>query len=634
MEMNAMKSRQANQHASGRLLKRLGLKRLGLKRLGLKKLGYGVGLVGAGLVVTVAFSMYASAAPPKTASKAASNQVAESTASTSEASTKPAESTPKATKGAANSYGIPQVEAINELARKSWTDHHLTPSPVATDGQWCRRVFLDVIGRIPRVDELEKFLTDHSANRKLNLVNRLLGDEYVEEYARHWSNIWTTILIGRSAGSKADDKIPVDRDGMAQYLRDSFGRNKPYQVMVKELVSAKGSIKPGDEGYNGAANFLSAKMEDNGIQATAKTAQIFLGLSVQCTQCHNHPFNDWKQEKFWEMNAFFRQTKVIKTMAKKKKVEDAQLVNVDFRGEGGDPQNAELYYEQRNGIMRVAYPVFVDGQEISRSGFLKDVDRRTVLANMIIASPYMSRAIVNRMWGHFMGYGFTKPVDDMGPHNPPSNPDLLERLANDFSVHQYANDGYDLKQLMRWIVLSEPYALSSRIIPGNRSDDPNLGEKPQYSHFYLRQMSAEELYESLLTATSADKTRGSSDEQEKAKQEWLKQFVINFGTDDGGETTTFNGTIPQTLMMFNGSLMKGATAAEKGSVLDLVANNSRMSPTDKINYLYLAGLSRKPNHIELELANQLLMARRGSTVGALQDVWWAVLNSNEFIINH
>jgi len=614
METNAMKSRRTNQQAGGKLLKRL---------------GYGFGMA-----AVVAFSMYATAAPPETGAKPASTQLAETTSTTPEVTAKPAETTPKPTKGAANSYDIPQVAAINELVRKSWADHHLTPSPVAGDGQWCRRVFLDVIGRIPRVDELEKFVADHSANRKLNLVNRLLGDEYVVEYARHWSNIWTTILIGRSSGAKADDKIPVDREGMAQYLRDSFGRNKPYHQMVKELVAAKGDIKPGEDGYNGAVNFISGKLEDNGIQATAKTAQIFLGLSVQCTQCHNHPFNDWKQNQFWEMNAFIRQTKVIKTMAKKKKVEDAEVVNVDFRGEGGDPKNAELYYEQRNGIMRVAYPVFVDGQEISRSGLIKDVDRRTELANLIIASPYMSRAIVNRMWGHFMGYGFTKPVDDMGPHNPPTNPELLDRLAADFAVHQYATDGYDLKQLMRWIVLSEPYGLSSRIIPGNRTDDPNLGEKPQFSHFYLRQMSAEELYESLLTATSADKTRGNSEEQEKAKQEWLKQFVINFGTDDGGETTTFNGTIPQTLMMFNGSLMKGATAAEKGSVLDVVANNSRYSPTDKINYLYLAGLARKPNRTELELANALLMARKGSTVAALQDVWWAVLNSNEFIINH
>ncbi len=432
---------------------------------------------GAGMAGIVAFSLYATAAQPVSTSKASSGELAETTSTAPEISTKGVESAPKATKGAGNSYGIPQVEAINELARKSWTDHHLMPSPMATDGQWCRRVFLDVIGRIPRVDELEKYLADHSANRKVNLVDRLLGPEYVEEYARHWSNIWTTILIGRSTGAKADDKIPVDRESMAQYLRRSFEKNKPYHTMVKELLTATGDIKPGEDDSNGAVNFLSGKMEDNGIQATAKTAQIFLGLSVQCTQCHNHPFNDWKQNQFWEMNAFFRQTKVIKTMAKKKKVEDAKLVDVNFRGEGSDPHSAELYYEQRNGIMQVAYPVFVDGQEISRSGFIKDVNRRDELAKMIVASPYLSKAIVNRMWGHFMGYGFTKPVDDMGPHNPPTNPELLDRLAADFSVHQYASDGYDLKQLMRWIVLSEPYSLSSADHAGQQDRRSDVGRE-------------------------------------------------------------------------------------------------------------------------------------------------------------
>lgn len=586
----------------------------------------------------VAFSVFAAAASADSTNSRGVGEVAEvntsSATSASTESSKPIEGLPKSAKPAANSYGLPQVAAINELVRKTWADHKLTPSPAATDGQWCRRVYLDIVGRIPTVNELQRFLADHSSNRKLNLVNRLLGDEYTIEYARNWSNIWTTILIGRSAGTKEDNRMPVDREGMAQWLRDSFGRNKPYDRMVKELVSATGDIKPGEPDFNGAVNFISGKMDDNGVQATAKTAQIFLGMSVQCTQCHNHPFNDWKQNQFWQMNAFFRQTKVIKTMARKKRVEDAKLVDENFMGEGGDPEKADLYYEQRNGIMQVAYPVFVDGTEISRSGLIKDVNRRNVLADMIVASPYLSRAIVNRMWAHFMGYGFTKPIDDMGPHNPPSNPDLLDRLASDFAAHQYGNDGYDLKQLMRWIVLSEPYGLSSRIIPGNRMDDPNLGEKPQFSHFYLRQMSAEELYESLLTATSADKTRGSEQSQREAKEDWLKQFVISFGTDDGGETTTFNGTIPQTLMMFNGSLMKGATAAEKGSVLDLVANNPRYSPADKINYLYLAGLSRKPNRTELALANELLVARRANVVGALQDVWWAVLNSNEFILNH
>jgi hypothetical protein len=171
------------------------------------------------------------------------------------------------------------------------------------------------------------------------------------------------------------------------------------------------------------------------------------------------------------------------------------------------------------------------------------------------------------------------------------------------------------------------------MIASNAIDDPLLGESPKFSHFYLRQMRAEELYESLLVATQAEKTQGNYEAQEKSKTQWLQQFVTAFGTDEGGEATSFNGTIPQVLMMFNGDLIKRATSTEKGSLLWKV-NNSKMKPGEKIDYLFLAGLGRKPNKNELGIANQLLLARRGDTAAALQDVWWVVLNSNQFIFNH
>jgi hypothetical protein len=468
-------------------------------------------------------------------------------------------------------------------------------------------------------------------------------------------------LIGRAGKPKDDAKSPTSREGMEAYLRRAFGDNKPYNKMVYELISAKGSSKPGEDNYNGAVNFLVGKMEDNGVQATAKTAQIFLGLSVQCTQCHNHPFNEWKQNQFWEMNAFFRQTKATKSMAAKGKVDHSVLSNVDFRGESssGNSHEADLFYELRNGIEKAAYPVFVDGTEISRSGMLSDVDRRTELAKMIVKSDYMGQAIVNRMWGHFMGYAFTKPVDDMGPHNQPTHPELLAKLAKDFSNHKYENDGYDIKQLIRWIVLSEPYGLSAHFNKGNRSDDPTLGEKPKFSHYYLRQMSAEQLYESLIVATDVANTKGSEEERAAAKSQWLQQFVVAFGTDDGGEASIFNGSIPQALMMFNGDMMRRATSGEAGTFLGNVINNGRLSPDQKVDYLYLAALARMPNSSELGALKEATtggggaatpayggggrrgpMAMRpaatGGTpgMGAYQDVWWSLLNSNEFIICH
>jgi hypothetical protein len=534
-------------------------------------------------------------------------------------------------------YGIPQVKFINEQIVSGWGDAGVQPSGDATDGEWCRRVHLDLIGRVPTVEELKAFLADSSPTKKAALVARLLGDDYVDEYARNFTDVWTTVLIGRDVANER-----VNRPGMRQYLRRAFSKNLPYDRFMVELVTAVGvnANRRGVEGFNGATNFLSGKMEDmgveDGVQATAKTAQVFLGLQVQCTQCHNHPFNKGKQNQFWEMNAFFRQTRALRRRDGTRDVQWVELVDQDFAGEGGNPEEAELFYELRNGLMKVAYPVFVDGTEISRSGYLpgtmKDgtpygVNRRQEIAQLIKSSPYFPKAMVNRTWGQLLGYGFTKPVDDLGDHNPPSHPELLDGLAE-----RFREQSFDIKELVRWVVLSKPYALSSKATPTNKSDDPSLGERPKFTHFYLRQMQAEQLYESLLTATEADQARVGEDAAKK-KDEWMSQFVITFGTDEGDDATTFNGSIPQVLMMFNGELIQQATSVGKGGFLDKVAT-SGVPPAQKIDTLYLAALSRVPSAKERQVATALLNARKGDVAGALQDVWWAVLNSNEFIINH
>ena len=529
---------------------------------------------------------------------------------------------------AASDHNLPQVKFINEQIRQVWKDNNLQPSPPATDGEWCRRVFLDVLGRIPSVDEYREYVHSKETDKKAKLVATLLYDEkYTEEYARNFTSIWTNVLIGRNGGTERNSLI--SRPGMQKYLRDSFARNKPYDKMVYELVTATGTTAPGGKGFNGASNFLVEKLEEKGAQAAAMTAKIFMGLQVQCTQCHNHPFNEWKQQKFWEFNAFFRQTAALrKFVPGTRDVQGAELVNQDYAGEDNKPEEAALYYELRNGETKIAYPVFVDGVAISPSGYLSDCDRRTELGKLIVKSTYMDKTIANRMWHHFLGYAFTKPLDDMGPHNNPSHPALLEYLGQ-----EVRKNSFDLKELIKWIVLSEPYSLSSRGTPQNKADDPLMGETPKFTHFYLRQMRAEELYESLLVATEAHKTRGSYEDQEKIKSDWLQQFTIAFGTDEGDEATTFNGTIPQALMMFNGDLVKKATSAEPGSFLTKIADSS-LKPADKINYLFESALARNPAGAEIGIANALLAERKGDVKAALQDAFWVILNTNEFILQH
>jgi hypothetical protein len=559
-------------------------------------------------------------------------------ASAKEASPRASSAAPQPSRKTAD-FGIAEVGLINAAIHEGWKANSLVPSKPASEGEWCRRLYLDLVGRIPTVEELEAYDADRKRDKRARLVDRLLGDEYAEEFARNWTTIWTNLLIGRTGGTER--RSLVDRAGMQEYLREAIAYKKPYDQMARDLITATGSTRPGEADFNGAANFLSGKMEEGGVQATAKTSQIFLGMAVQCTQCHNHPFNEHKQNQFWELNAFFRQTDVERVDYGDDDDDYyfGRVVNRDFRGEGGDIEKAEIYYELRNGKLKVAYPVFIDGRSLAAMyasrgedfgdrGRVADVNRRDELAKLVLESREFDRAIVNRMWAHFMGYGFTKPIDDIGPHNPPSHPELLDQLGTAFR-----DSGFDLKRLMRWIVLSEPYSLSSQITERNDDDDPALGARPMFSRFYLRQMQAEQLYDSLLVATAADSTLRER-ERESQKDEWLRQFSTAFGTDENDEATSFNGSIPQALTLMNGDLVRRATGNDRGSMLYRVAADPKMDNAARIRYLYMAALSRLPTRLELNISNELLVARGGNVGEALQDIWWALLNTNEFILIH
>lgn len=513
------------------------------------------------------------------------------------------------------------ISFINEQIRQGWTDNEIEPSEVAGDGEWIRRVYLDIVGHVPPMEEIEKFLGDKDKAKRSKVVDRLLDDP---GYVRHWTNVWTNLTIGQDTPQR------VSRKGMEKFLREAFTKNRPWNDVVMDIVSAEGHFEE-----NGAVNFLLAQMvmPDDGVLATAKTTRLFLGMQVQCTQCHNHPFNDWQQRQFWEFNNFFRQLQ--KEDHRKYDAKAGRMVDDYSELKRRDGVADHVTYEKRNGLIEAAYPRYF-GKDVVDEVAQKDkdgwdVNRREVLAKLMIdgEKPLVALAMVNRMWSQFFGYGITKPVDDMGPHNPASHPDLLDRLGSEF-----VKSRYDVKQLVRWICNSEAYNVTSQASKVNEEkDNPAAGTTAMFSHVYLKSMSAEQLYDSLIVATNAHKSGRSSWEQaEDKKRVWLRQFVIAFGTDEGDESTTFNGSIPQALMMMNGDLVKDAISAQKGSFLNTILAETPKD-TDRIRRLYLTSLGRAPNPKEAKGAQDLLRVSPDK-LAAYQDMFWALLNSNEFIFIH
>ena len=512
------------------------------------------------------------------------------------------------------------VSFVNAELHQTWVEAGVKPSDPATDSEWCRRLFVRVLGRIPTVEELQGFSRDKSPTKREQLVDRLLTDEkYVEEYARHWAVVWSNTLIGRTGGR--GDSL-ADRDSLEQYLRSSLAHNKPYDKLVHELLTATGSSKPGAPDSNGAVNFLLDGANDDATLASSRVSRVFLGQQLQCAQCHSHPSQDWSQEHFWAFNSFFRQMKVEKGS------EANRLVNVDFPGQGQGSTEGEVFYETPTGLLKTAFPRFIDGTEVPKSGHLADVDRRAELARMIVASEQFPKALVNRLWSHFFGYGFTNPVDDMGPNSTPSQPELLDRMADEFVARQY-----DLKSVIRWIALSDPFSRSSKLSSLATKDMPEAGEVALFSRYYSRQMQAEEVYNSLVQAAQIRKTAANEAEVEKARVDWLAQFSRNMATDDAMEESHFSGGMRQSLIMMNGDLMKRAVSGQKDGVLKTVMA-SEMKFDKKVEHLFLSALSREPTRREQQALAAILASSGGNEAVALEDIWWALLNSNEFILDH
>jgi hypothetical protein len=533
--------------------------------------------------------------------------------------------------------GADQVGHINQEIEKAWQANKLTPADRCSDFTFIRRASLDLIGRIAKVSEIQQFLKDPAETRRARLIERLLASE---EFPNHFANLWTNLLLTRSAGK-------IYHNQMHLWLYDQFEKkDADWKAITTEILTATG--KSND---NGAVNFILAHLgediprqgrnergqpidlwEANGrfemVPVTSRTTRLFLGLRTQCTQCHDHPFSEeWKQSHFWGINAFFRQVDAsARPNAMMKKGagpnQPALSDNPRFNAEGLVP------YERRNGLVEFQKAVFLDGRKMDRQA----KNRRAELARLVTSSDYFAKGYVNRLWGHFFGRGFTKDVDDFGEHSPVSHPELLDRLAKDFVKHKH-----NPRDLIRWICNSRAYGLDS---VANQTNDKADAE-PFFSRMLLKALSPEQLFESLMTATEA-KVAQNKDQKRKKREDWLTRLVVRFGDDEGSEGT-FNGTVVQALLMMNGEDINNAITDKDQGTVAVILKRKGVTPRSAMHDLFLAALNRPPTEGEYQrmLSARMvdlprLRPRRDAAfyTAFYQDLFWALLNSNEFILNH
>lgn len=549
--------------------------------------------------------------------------------------------------------GVDGAAFVDELLQKEWKALGFAVAEDCTDGEFIRRATIDIIGRIPTLEETEAYLRDKQPGKKGRLIDRLLASD---AYGPHWATIWSRRMItdGQTGGANQD----VNPLALEAWLAREFNRNTGWDAMVRELIGGNGRW---DE--NGAVNFVLANMRNgNATQLTSYVTRLFLCVQTQCTECHDHPWNEWKQDQFHGLDAFFRGTRerrVTRQLPNGQIATDYyELSEVPLQEL--DPSERGVTFERRTGQVSFTPPTYLDGRDVKAlargekpkppTTELVSLERlaaevanfdlddkvqaekplylRQELAKALTArdNPYFARAIVNRLWRHYLGYSFIREVDDFdNGQDEPSMPELLDRLAADFIEH-----GYDVKRLTKVIASSRAYGLSSKY-KGKESDET--------SAFFVRMLckplSPEQLYDSVMTLTEAHKTSKSADTS-AARGAFLDRFRATFGDDEiSGSAPKYNGTITQALMMMNSWEISRVCACEPGTFLHRLATDTTIKDEDKVDRIYLAGLSRRPNGQEAKLARALLRdAGPKYAPEVLADILWAVLNSAEFVLNH
>jgi hypothetical protein len=514
------------------------------------------------------------------------------------------------------------AEVFTAAARRNFIDDsvlsklealRLPPSPRCDDATFLRRAYLDTIGMLPTAEEARAYLAEEGSDKRDRVIDHLLSRP---EFVDYWSYKWSDVLLlsGQRLRPKAVETF-------YNWIRERVAKNMPWDEFVREIVTAVGSTHE-----NGAANFYALHQDPEGMAETV--AQAFMGLSINCAKCHNHPLEKWTNDQYYSFANLFSR--------------------VRSKGWGGDSRNGDgqrvVYSDTQGELIQPSRglpqpPAPLDGDTLP---FDATEDRRVAVAQWLTSpeNGYFTRAVANRVWANFFGVGLVEAVDDMRLTNPASNEELLDAAAEYLVEHKY-----DLKELMRAILQSETYQRDSQPLAENQADERF------YSRYYPRRLKAEVLLDAIsqVTAAPTDFKAATPDRRKpgaaipaiKRALRLPDSYVESYFLDTFGKADRLitcecersnEPSMTQVLHLYNGETVNKKLASS-GSAAERAAaetDNARI-----VEELYLAALSRLPSDDEKEsLIAELASASEGERRQVIEDLYWSVLTSREFLFNH
>lgn len=481
-------------------------------------------------------------------------------------------------------------------------------SPPAADAEFLRRATLDITGVVPRYEDVLAFLDNADPNKRAALIDRLLADD---AYGRNFAQRFCTLTTENGTST-----LQQGQEYFNDWLAESLQLNRRWDRIAADMLSADGL------GYQqpGALFTVAYRMNEQPDAAllVAAAGDYFLGLQIKCAQCHDHPFHEWTQEEFWGLAAMFGRVR-LKGQSNNGRELEHLVTDADVDPKEMVRMNGIQYPEQLpGGTIVIPDPVdpdknlgtvsaaFLGGE---RPALPEKGNYRRDFAAWVTAkeNPYFARATVNRLWAHFFGRGIVEPIDNLHPDNEPTHPEVLQLLAEEFK-----NSDYDLQHLVRCITHTRAYARTSRPVDGNDDDRKLL------SHMAVKPLDSYALVDSLWVALQRTPPTGSR------RRESAEVFDTRL---PGGDPTRYTHSIPQVLKMMNSNEHLGAN----GPAVQTVTRGK--SAPEAIEHLYLAVLARRPT--EAESRQMLAYAEQvGDQRQAYGDIFWVLLNSAEFLINH